>query len=223
MVWPILAKISLFIVPILYAILTKILFATCRVRQYGRENYDGLFRRQQPFVAAFWHYSIFYTMHLIEGREWVAMVSGSSDAEYVAKLLNRMGLSTVRGSRGKGGLRALRKMAVFMAAGKKAAIVADGSQGPALQVQAGAIYLASRTGAPILPFAWGADRYWAFHSWDRMVLPKPFARLALCYGEPMYVPARLRAADLEVCRLQLEERLRALYSRAWGCFGVKQH
>ncbi|NOX25418.1 MAG: lysophospholipid acyltransferase family protein [Deltaproteobacteria bacterium] len=218
-----LTKISLFIVPVLYAILTKILFATCRVRRYGRQHYDGLLLRQQPFVAAFWHYSIFCTMQLIEGREWVAMVSGSADAEYVAKLLNRMGLSTVRGSRGKGGLRALRQMAAFMAAGKKAAIVADGSQGPALRVQAGAIYLASRTGAPILPFAWGADRYWSFHSWDRTVLPKPFARLALFYGEPMYVPAKLRAADLEACRLQLEERLGELYSRAWGCFGVEQH
>jgi lysophospholipid acyltransferase (LPLAT)-like uncharacterized protein len=218
-----LTKISLFIVPVLYRLLTSILFATCRVQRYGREYYDDLCRRRQPFIAAFWHYSIFYTMHLIDDRDWVAMVSGSPDAEYVSKLLNRMGLATVRGSRGKGGLRALREMAALMAVGKKAAIVADGSQGPALRVQAGAIYLASKTGALILPFAWGADRYWAFHSWDRAVLPKPFARLALCYGEPMRVPAKLRAADLEAWRLQLEERLRELYDQAWGHFGIDRH
>ena len=199
------------------------LFATCRVRRYGREHYDELFQSPKPFIAAFWHYSVFYTMHLIEGRKWVAMVSASSDAEYVSKFLNRLGLITVRGSRRKGGLRALKQMTALMAEGMKAAIVADGSQGPALQVQAGAIYLASKTGAPILPFVWGAERYWAFHSWDRAVLPKPFARLALYYGEPMYVPAKLRSADLEAYRLRLEERLNDLYHQAWGHFGIEHH
>jgi lysophospholipid acyltransferase (LPLAT)-like uncharacterized protein len=220
----ILSKISILIVPPLYSLVSKLLFCTCRVQKFGRQHYDGLFGQQIPFIAAFWHYSVFYTMHLIEGREWVAMVSGSKDAEYVSRFLNRLGLATVRGSRGKGGLRALREMAVLMNDnGKKAAIVADGSQGPALQVQAGAIFLASKTGAPILPFVWGADRYWAFHSWDRAVLPKPFARLALYYGEPMYVPAKLRSADIEVYRRQLEERLNELYCQAWGHFGIEHH
>ena len=200
------------------------LFVTCRVREYGKEYYDELFKKKTPFIAAFWHYSIFYTMHRIEGRDWVAMVSGSSDAEYVSSLLTRMGLATVRGSRGKGGLRALKEMMAYMGGeGKKAAIVVDGSQGPALKVQAGAILLASRTGAPILPFVWGADRYWAFKSWDRTVLPKPFAKLAVYYGAPLYVPAGVRAADLEAYRLNLEERLVELYSQAWGTFDIEQH
>jgi len=202
-----------------------LLFSTCRVRECGREYYDELFNKKAPFIAAFWHYSIFYTMHhRIEGRDWVAMVSGSADAEYVSSLLNRLGLATVRGSRGKGGLRALKEMMACMGdKGKKAAIVVDGSQGPALKVQAGAILLASKTGAPILPFVWGADRYWAFKSWDRTVLPKPFAKLAVYYGAPLYVPAGIRAADLEACRVDLEGRLLALYRQAWGRFGIERH
>jgi len=138
--------------------------------------------------------------------------------------LTRMGLATVRGSRGKGGLRALKEMKAAMdGEGKKAAIVVDGSQGPALKVQAGAILLASKTGAPILPFVWGADRYWAFKSWDRTVLPKPFAELAVYYGASLHVPAGIRAVDLEAYRLNLEERLNKLYCRAWGRFGIEHH
>lgn len=201
-----------------------LLFATCRVREHGRDYCDELYQKKTPFIAAFWHYSIFYTMHRIEGRDWVAMVSGSSDAEYVSSFLNRMGLATVRGSRGKGGLQALKEMMVCMSdEGKKAAIVVDGSQGPALKVQAGIILLASKTGAPILPFVWGADRYWAFKSWDRTVLPKPFANLAVHYGTPIYIPAGIRAADLEACRVNLEECMHELYRQAWGCFGIEQH
>ncbi len=219
-----LSKISLALVPPLYTALSKMLFATCRVREHGRLNYEALGQRNIPFIAAFWHYSIFYTMHRIEGREWVAMVSGSSDAEYISHLLNRMGLTTVRGSRGKGGLQALKEMMSLMDKhGKKAAIVADGSQGPPLRVQAGVILLASKTGAPILPFAWGADRYWAFHSWDRSVLPKPFAQIAIYYGEPLQVPANIRSTGLEDYRARLEESLTGLYRRAWGEFGVEQH
>ena len=219
-----LRRLSLLVVPPLYRLVAGLLFGSCRVRESGRELYDDLTGGGAPFVAVFWHYSIFYFFHRVESRNWVAMVSGSDDAEYVSQLLRRLGVDTVRGSRRKGGLAALKTMAGKMTAeGKQAAIVADGSQGPARRAQAGAVLLASRTGAPILPVAWGADRYWAFGSWDRTVIPKPFARLFLCFGEPLRVPAGIGARELEAHRLQLERRLNELYERAWGEFGLKEH
>ena len=218
------SRISLAVVPPLYTIITKMLFSTCRIKEFGRHHYDGLVDTNTPYIAAFWHYSLFYTMHRIEGKDWLAMVSASDDAEFVSRFLERLGLDTVRGSRNKGGLGALKEMVKCLKREKKkAAIVADGSQGPARHAQAGAVLLASRTGLPILPFAWGADRCWFFKSWDRTALPKPYARIAVYFGEPLVVPPGIRSKALEAYRLGLEKQLNDIYEKAWGQFGVGNH
>ncbi|MFN2366466.1 MAG: hypothetical protein ABR523_08410, partial [Desulfurivibrionaceae bacterium] len=96
-------------------------------------------------------------------------------------------------------------------------------QGPPLTAQAGAVLLASKTAAPIVPLGWGADRYIVFRSWDRTVLPKPFARIFVKVGEPLTVPAGLKAAGIEEYRLKLEENLKENYREVWGRFGIKSH
>lgn len=217
-------RASLLLVPPLYRAVSRLLFASCRIERHGQERYHQFLASGQPFIACFWHYSLVFVLPEIVGRDWVAMVSASRDAEYVSRILNGMGLATVRGSRGKGGLAALKMMmAAIGEEGRKAAIVADGSQGPALKAQAGVILLASKTGVPILPFAAAADRYWAFRSWDRTVLPKPFSRVALGFGQPLLVPPGLGSAELEAHRRDLEGRMLALYGEVWGQFAASGH
>jgi lysophospholipid acyltransferase (LPLAT)-like uncharacterized protein len=224
----VLLKLGHWLLPAVYLGISRLLLLTCRIRQHGEGHFTEGFA-SSPFIAASWHYGIFYNLHLMHrlrrenGQEWILMLSASSDADYVAMILEKMRLQTVRGSQRKGGLAALKKMTALMRQGMNAGIIVDGSQGPARKVQAGVILLASMTGAPILPTAWAADRYVAFRSWDRTVLPKPFARLALWYGEPLRIPARLSSGDLEKYRLELEERLNRLYHQAWGEFGIREH
>ncbi len=219
----ILYRFSLVAGPLLFTVLSKMLFATCRVVHHGIGNLRKCEEAKTPFIAAFWHYSVFYVIARSAGKPWVAMVSGSRDGEYVARILQRMGYRAVRGSRGKGGLGALKEMMSFMSNGYNAAIVADGSQGPARVVQAGVILLSSRTGTPILPVAWSADRYWTFSSWDRTVLPRPFSRIDFFYGEPLRVPEKLRSTEIEPSRIELEKRLNDLYGKAWGVYDREEH
>jgi hypothetical protein len=218
-------KILLAIVPHLYAAVSWALFATCRIRVHGGENLARCEAQAKPFVGVFWHYSVFTAVELIRGRGrgWGAMVSASQDGEFVARILARQGVVAVRGSRNRGGLSALKGLIALLRQGYNAAIVADGSQGPARVMQAGAILLAGKNGAPILPMAVAADRYWAFRSWDRTLLPKPFARLDLWYGEPLIVPEKADAEAIEQCRLEMEHRLNGLYAKAWSTFGKDGH
>lgn len=216
-------QLALRLGPLLFKAIAHLLFATNRVEQNSMTNLTQFEAQGQPFIVAFWHYSIFYILKLKSGRECVAMVSASQDGEYMARILRVMGLEVVRGSRSKGGLGALKEMVVWLARGTNAAIVADGSQGPPRQVQAGVILLSSRSGAPIIPVVWSANRYFAFRSWDRMILPKPFARISMWYGEPMIVPAEIKAKDIEQYRLELEKRLNTLYDLAWARFGRTGH
>lgn len=218
-------RFALWLVPLVYTILVRLLFATCRVRIIGEEHRQWCHSRSAPFIAAFWHYSVFAVieLHRDRGQGWAAMVSASDDAEYVARLLERQGGVTVRGSRNRSGVRALKGLIDLMRQGYNAAIVADGSQGPARVMQAGALLLASKSGAPILPIAVAADRFWAFRSWDRTILPKPFARLILVYGEPLTVAAEADGAAIEAARLELEQRLNRLYAAAWRKAGHSPH
>ncbi len=153
------------------------------------------------------------------------MVSASSDGEYISQVLTKMGYETVRGSKGKGkkGLAALKSMIKWVKNGKNAAIVADGSQGPARIAQPGAILIASHTGSPILPMAWAADRFWVINSWDKSVVPKPFAKIIITFGEPFTVPARISTEEVENFRVSLEVCLNEQYKKVWSLFGRTEH
>lgn len=218
-------RLALWMVPRLYSILARLLFATCRVTVIGNEHLRRCESAPTPFVAAFWHYCVFAVieLHRGRGRGWAAMVSASDDAEFVARVLEQKGFATARGSKNRSGVRALKGLIDLMRQGLSAAIVADGSQGPARVMQAGALFLASKSGAPILPVAVAADRCWAFRSWDRTILPKPFARLVLAYGEPLGVAAAAGGEEIEAARLELEQRLNRLYEQAWRAVGRRSH
>jgi len=218
-------RLMLALVPRLYGVASRLLFATCRVRVLGEGNLARYLELASPRVVIFWHYSVFpvIALHRRRIRGWAAMVSASDDAEFVARILARQGVMPVRGSRNRRGLAALKGLLTLMAGGHDAALVGDGSQGPARVMQPGALLLASRAGAPIMPVAVAADRYWAFASWDRSILPKPFARIVLAYGEPFAVPAGLDGDGIEQWRKDAEERLNALYRMAWGECGLIEH
>jgi len=218
-------RLSLAVGPVIFGLLTRLLFATCRITWVGREHLQRLDREKRPLIAAFWHYGVFLILHLSRGkRKWVAMVSSSKDGEYVARIVESFGFETVRGSRNRGGIGALKGLVkAVKERGLSAAIVADGSQGPPLLAQPGAVLLASHSGAAVVPVGWAADRYWSFRSWDRTVLPKPFARVLVEVGEPLVVPGGLDSAGLEQYRQELGRRLQAIYLRTWAGFGREGH
>lgn len=143
------------------------------------------------------------------------MVSGSKDGEWVARALRRWGQVPVRGSRHKGGIAAIRKMASLMVEqGYNAGIVADGSKGPAMVAQKGPVVLARETGAPIIPVGFAARPAYRFGSWDRTILPMPFSRVSVVYGDAIRVPKGARGAEIEALRMRLQEALNTATARA---------
>jgi lysophospholipid acyltransferase (LPLAT)-like uncharacterized protein len=213
---------SLAVVPWLAAWLIRIWFVTCRLTVHG----DGPLREyvlHDTGIAAFWHYSFLYFFYYFRKFPAAVMVSASKDGEYIAQLARRLGHVPVRGSSNRGGVKALREMIDLLQKGRNSAIVADGSQGPARRLQAGCILMASKSGKPIFPMAWAADRAIVFKSWDRTVVPLPFATIVLHQGEPFYVPPSLSSTQVEEYRLELEQCLNCLYDKAWQEVGRPAH
>lgn len=216
-------RISLAAVPKLVAWLVRLWFATCRVTVHGQEHRARTIDAGVQVVGSFWHYTFLFVFYQMRRDSATVMVSNSRDGEYIARLAREFGFTAARGSRNSRGAQALKDLLKMAASGENTAIVADGSQGPPLVAQPGAILLASRTGVPVVPMTWAASRYITFRSWDRTAVPKPFSRVDFFYGEPLSVPADLKSEGIEEYRLILENRLNALYREAWRLHGREGH
>lgn len=203
--------------------LLRIWFATCRVTVHGADFRRMADECKNAVIAAFWHYSLFYVFYHLRTDSAAVLVSASEDGDYIAALAENLNFTTVRGSRNRKGLRALKELINCLKRGENIGIVADGSQGPPLVVQSGAILMASRTGCPILPLAWSSSRYLTFRSWDRTVIPLPFSHIHFYYGEPYSVPPGLGGDEIELHRNLLEKRMNALYHQSWSLYETEKH
>ena len=152
-------RVSLQVLPFVFVWLTRILFLSCRIRIHGQKYMDRVKAGNTQLVATFWHYTIFFIFYYLRKESGVVMVSASKDGEYISRVAKKLGYGTVRGSRKKGGLQAIKGLIRYVRKGSNAGIVADGSQGPALVVQAGSIVLAYHTVARIIPMLWSCSRY----------------------------------------------------------------
>ena len=211
------------VVPKILALGMRLWFLTCKVKIHNPENLVLAGDEKQPLIASFWHYSIAYLFFHVRKYSATVMVSASRDGDYIARLAEEFGFDSVRGSRNKKGFEALKGMLRAVRNGSNAAIVADGSQGPVRVAQPGAILVASRTGAPVIPIVWSASRYFTIRSWDRTAIPKLFSRIDVFYGEPIYIPAKLKPEEMDEYRIRLEQDLNTLYADAWGLYKINTH
>ena len=188
--------------------------STFRWRSEGAEHFDAVVRSGRQPIMAFWHGRILPATLFFKRRGIVVITSENFDGEWIAGIIERFGYGTARGSTSRGGRRALLQLFRDMAAGKPAAFTIDGPRGPAKVAQPGAVWLARATGNPVLPFHIEADRFWTANSWDRTLVPKPFANVAIAIGAPLEVPGDAGEEGLEAARQELEARLQALEARA---------
>jgi lysophospholipid acyltransferase (LPLAT)-like uncharacterized protein len=125
-------------------------------------------------------------------RRGYMMASASKDGEWAAGLIHRFGNRAVRGSSSRGGREALREICERMSAdGASGGALSDAPRGPERRSKPGVLALAQRTGFPLVAVQLAAARGWRLRSWDRTIIPAPFSRLVVKYGEPFEVDAAL--------------------------------
>ena len=188
--------------------------ATLKWRTEGFEHFDTIRAAGHQPIMAFWHGRILPATYYFRNRGIIVITSENFDGEWIARIIERFGFGTARGSTSRGGRRALLQLTRDIAAGKPAGFTVDGPRGPARIAQPGAVWLSKATGHPVLPFHLEASRHWTLNSWDRTQIPKPFATVSIVIGEPFYVPADADEQGLEAARRMLDDRLLALEPRA---------
>jgi len=201
--------ILLNILPPVVTLLIKLLLFSCRViKVEGRQKEtEALAQSQGKAVYATWHQRVIFHARHLAHHDLTVMVSQSRDGEYAVRLLNLFGHKNVRGSSTRGGPLALKELTQKIKEGGRGGILADGPLGPARVAKIGAVIMAHEAQAPLIPLTWGADRCWIINSWDRFLMPKPFARIVIHYPEPIWISPSADKEELEGYRRLLEERL----------------
>ena len=164
---------------------------TLNIEKVDWEQVSHLFQSKK-YIMCFWHSRLVVLSYVHKKSNVLVLVSQSKDGEIIARILDKQGQETMRGSSTRGGLRAMAGMIKALKEEvRPAAFTPDGPQGPRFKVKPGVITLAKKTGYPIIPLSYNAARIKVFNSWDRFILPKPFSTCKLIYGEPIYVPASI--------------------------------
>lgn len=186
--------------------------ATCRLTVVDPAGYYDADRF--PMLVGIWHNRIPLFGSLVRRdlrRRLSVLISASRDGNYGASVIRHIGLNPVRGSSSRGGMKAIREL--FRELEEKRAIVIplDGPRGPRYEIQPGILFLARKSGVPIVPACLNAPRRWQLRSWDMTQIPRPFSRVELRLGQPLFFPddgerdpaadaRRLRRAMLEITR-----------------------
>lgn len=134
-----------------------------------------------PGVFGFWHRSLLMAAYRFRNQGFVIIISQSFDGELIARTVERLGFTVVRGSSSRGGAAALLAMERLVDEGRVAAFTADGPRGPVYVAKPGLTRLAQRTTGDVGGFHLAPSSAWELRSWDRFLIPKPFARVAVSW------------------------------------------
>jgi hypothetical protein len=183
---------------------------TWRVGWLDPDGPGAAIARSGRCIFALWHSRLMALTFTHRHRGVAVLVSQHRDGELITRVIERWGYVAARGSSTRGGEEGTRELLESASQGRTLAITPDGPRGPAEMVKPGLVYLASRSGLPVIPVAAAGRPEWRLRSWDGFRVPKPFSRVNIVYGAPMRVPPDLSRADLETWRTGIERALAEL-------------
>ena len=186
---------------------------TLRLRVEDPHDVVG-FVRQQPVIFAIWHNRLLMLPRVFDPsfptRQSYGLISASRDGDMIANWIERAGYGTIRGSSSRKGVAALRQLMDTLAANGNVLFTPDGPRGPVYQVSQGVVFLAQKSGAPIVPIHMEYSSCWRMKSWDRFVVPRPFATLRAIFGAPIRIPPLDGPEQFEAEQLRLQTAMMSL-------------
>jgi len=201
--------------PLLRGLLALLWYSYRIEKVIGADIAERLLRDKTVCIPCYWHQQHLPCARVI--RLWIRkgfdasiVISASVDGEIPARIAGAWGANIIRGSANQTGALVMRDMHGALKRGSSIITTPDGPKGPIFEFKAGNILIARISGAPLVPLASAADRSWRLTSWDRMLVPKPFARVVIAIGEPHFVPRGTVVNDLEKHRVEMEDALMSL-------------
>lgn len=192
--------------------------ASVRVKVDGWEKLENIVADGKGGLILPWHGVTMLPIYHCRHMGFYSIVSVSKDGELQDKLLRSRGFKTIRGSSARHGMRALLESIRRIREGCVMAITPDGPKGPPKKVQPGTVHLAQRSGCPVLPVGVACKPCKRLHSWDSHLIPLPFAKAVIAFGDPLYISAD---EDESEAAIRVENAINQAEIRAHDILGVK--
>ncbi|HEX6925478.1 MAG TPA: lysophospholipid acyltransferase family protein [Longimicrobiaceae bacterium] len=189
------------------------LMRTTRFERSGVQYYDAWIGSGRPAIYVLWHGRLLPCAYYHRHHGLATLISRHRDGDYIAGVVEKWGFRVVRGSSSRGGASALLQMVRLLREGVGLAVTPDGPRGPRQKMKTGPLFAAQRAGVPLIPVTAGTRQAWWFEGWDRFLVPRPFARIHLAYGEPLFVPPEAGESEIQRLAAQLEQSLNELTAR----------
>jgi lysophospholipid acyltransferase (LPLAT)-like uncharacterized protein len=162
---------------------------------------------QRPLIGSFWHACIIPATYLCRDLGVRVMSSNSYDGEYMGRIIRKFGFVAVKGSSSRNAVRALLGLRRALQEGWSVAFSIDGPRGPRYKVKPGPVALARSSGVSMTMFHVAVEKAWVLKTWDRLIIPKPFSRVLLRFGNLIVVPPEANDEDLRRYEEQLQNSL----------------
>lgn len=176
-------KIFLFFEKWFAYVVLSLLRLTLRYHRKGLEN------TKERVIYVFWHRNIIPLLIDRRNENNVVIISSSRDGDFIAEPAKAFGYHVVRGSSTRGGRKALSEM-IKLTKNHSIAITPDGPKGPVYKMKEGALQLAYLSGLPVCAVKVSVSSAKIFNSWDRFILPKPFANITLEYSQHYHISSK---------------------------------
>ena len=157
--------------------------------------------------------------NFFKGKGVWTLISQSRDGEMQNRIFKRFGFKTIRGSTGRGGVKAAVEAIKVLRQGATMAFTPDGPRGPSGVVQGGIMLMAQKSGAALIPVGVSAKRRWLAPTWDHYLVPWPFSKAIIIFGDPIYVAKDAAEEQVENARLRLESEIHRLQAEAEKAMG----
>lgn len=184
---------------------------TLRIRCPGYERYRD---HVGGVIFAGWHGRTFAAATFFRKQGLWTIISQSKDGDMQNIVFRGFGFNTIRGSTGRGGVRAAAESIRVLRKGARMAFTPDGPRGPSGVVQMGIILMAQKSGATLVPVGVSARRRWLAPSWDRYMIPKPFSEVVMVFGSPHVLASGASPDEVEAFRLGFEREMHELEQEA---------
>lgn len=179
------------IVPPLGYLLINGVGRSIRFREINREYASQMKSKKKNVIFAFWHNRLimmpYFYRTFMDRKNITVMVSRSKDGQIITDIAEKFGYKMVRGSSSRGGKAALREMVRLLKSGWDAGYTPDGPRGPRYSIGQGLVTIAQMTGYPIIPVSYEVTRRIVINSWDKLIIPVPFCRGVLVFGDPLII------------------------------------
>ncbi|HXH62144.1 MAG TPA: lysophospholipid acyltransferase family protein [Fimbriimonadaceae bacterium] len=199
------------VLPPLVYIVARLIGATLRIRAVGYEAYEQM---EGGKVFLGWHGRTFLAALFFRNKGLWTIISRSRDGEMQNRIFTMFGFNTIRGSTGRGGAKAAAESIRVLKKGETMAFTPDGPRGPSGVVQSGVMLMAKKSGAALVPVGVAASRKWHAPTWDRYMVPLPFARCLMVFGDPIFISRDASDEEVEFARQRLEKDIKIAQERA---------